>query len=352
LNEELKRKLPIKKAAVVWIDYVHYELAVPLFKFINVSTQNGGIQQMHVLLVGGNGFIGSHILDALHCANAQVSVLDSYPERYRAPFPDVRYYQGDYGDAEIVEVALEHKPDVVIHLANRGLSVGASGLPENDLRDLNDSVKLFESCVRHRVKKVIFMSTGGKIYGVIDHLPIDELQQTNPLGSYAITKLTIEKYLLSISYQFGIGAVIVRPSNPYGIRQSPLGIQGAIPIFAWRILHRRPITIWGAGDAVRDYIDVKDVASFCSMAATRECYGIFNLGSGVGVNTLELLDCLAETLQITPIIQREPARKFDVPAIVLDSTRAKQQFDWNPQTKLSTGLIEVCAWLRQLKPVS
>jgi UDP-glucose 4-epimerase len=307
---------------------------------------------MHVLVVGGNGFIGSHILDALHGANAQVSILDAYPERYRAPSSDVRYYRGNYGDAETVEVALEHKPDVVIHLANNSLSVGATGLPESDLRDLNDSVKLFESCIKHGVNKILFMSTGGKVYGVTDHLPVNESQPTDPLGSYAITKLAIEKYLLSLSYHFGIGAVIVRPSNPYGIRQSPLGVQGAIPIFAWRILHRQPITIWGAGDAVRDYIDVKDVASFCSMAATRECSGIFNLGSGVGVSTLELVDRLAETLQIAPIVQREPARKFDVPAIVLDSTRAKRQFNWNPQTNLRTGVIEVCAWLRQLKPIS
>jgi UDP-glucose 4-epimerase len=303
---------------------------------------------MHVLLVGGNGFIGSHIVDALRCANTQVSVLCSHPERYRSPCSDVCYYLGNYGDPETVAVALAHKPDVVIHLANSSLSLGATGLPESDLRDLNDSVKLFESCVKHGVKKILFMSTGGKIYGITDAIPVSESQPTNPLGSYAITKLAIEKHLLSLSYHFGIGAVIVRPSNPYGIRQSPLRMQGAIPIFAWRILHREPITIWGAGDAVRDYIDVKDVANFCSMAATMECSGIFNLGSGVGIRTLDLVDRLAETLQLAPIIQREPARKFDVPAIILDSTRAKAQFNWNPRGNLRTGLMEVCTWLRQV----
>jgi UDP-glucose 4-epimerase len=304
---------------------------------------------MHVLLVGGNGFIGSHIVDALHSANAQVSVLAVHPERYRSPCSDVHYYLGDYGDAELVQAALDQKPDVVIHLANRTLSIGAIGLPENDLRDLDDSVKLFELCIYHGVKKILFMSTGGKIYGATDHLPVNESRPTNPLGSYAITKLAIEKHLLSLSYHFGIAPVIIRPSNPYGIRQSPLGMQGAIPIFAWRILHRQPITIWGTGNAVRDYVGVKDVANFCSMAATKECSGIFNLGSGVGVSTLELVDCLAETLQIAPIIQREPAREFDLPAIILDSTRAKEQFQWEPRTSLRTGLIEVCTWLRQLR---
>jgi UDP-glucose 4-epimerase len=303
---------------------------------------------MHVLLVGGNGFIGSHIIDALRCANARVSVLCSHPERYRSPCSEVRYYLGNYGDAAMVEAALDQKPDVVIHLANNSLSIGATGLPESNLRDLNDSVKLFELCIKHQVNKILFMSTGGKIYGITGNLSVNESHPTNPLGSYAITKLAIEKHLLSLSYHYGIEAVIVRPSNPYGIRQSPLGVQGVIPIFAWRILHRQPITIWGSGNAVRDYVDVTDVANFCSMAATMECSGIFNLGSGVGVRTLELVDRLAETLQITPIIQREPARKFDVPAIILDSTRAKEQFNWNPQADLCSGLIEVCTWLRQL----
>jgi UDP-glucose 4-epimerase len=303
---------------------------------------------MHVLLIGGNGFIGSHILDALLRTDTQVSVLDVFPEKYRSPLSDVRYFPGSFWDTKALEDSLEHKPDVVIHLANSRLSVGETGLPQSDLHDLNSSVMLFELCIKYGVKKIVFMSTGGKIYGVTDRLPINESQPTNPLGSYAITKLAIEKYLLSLSYYFGISAIIVRPSNPFGIRQSPTGVQGAIPIFAWRILHQQPITIWGDGSALRDYIDVRHVARFCAMAATRECSGIFNLGSGVGVSTLELVDQLAETLQIAPIIQREPARKFDVPAIILDSTRAKQQFNWNPETNLRTGLIEVCAWLREL----
>ncbi len=303
---------------------------------------------MHVLVVGGNGFIGSHILDALLAAGAQVSVLDVCQERYRSPLSNVQYHQGSFGDFDAVEAALRDKPEVVIHLANYNLSINATGLPEHDLRNMDDSVKLFESCIRFGVKKIIFASTGGKIYGTTGRLPVSETDPTNPLGSYGITKLAIEKYLLSLSYYSGIGAVIVRPSNPYGIRQSPLGAQGVIPIFAWRILHQQPITIWGDGNAVRDYIEVRDVASFCTMAAMQECSGVFNLGSGVGVSTTGLVDALAATLQMTPIIQREPTRKFDLPAIVLDSTRARQQFNWNPETNLSTGLVAVVDWLRQL----
>jgi UDP-glucose 4-epimerase len=301
---------------------------------------------MHVLVVGGNGFIGSHIVDALLADKVQVSVLDVSPERFRPPLPEVNYFQGSFGDADDIEKALKGKPDAVIHLGNYGLTLNATGVPENDLRNLQDSVALFESCIKHQVSKVVFMSSGGKVYGIADRLPIKESDPTNPLGSYGIIKLSIEKYLLSLSYYYGISAVIVRPSNPFGIRQSPFGTQGVVPILGWKILHQQPITIWGS--TVRDYIDVRAVASFCSMAATRECSGIFNLGSGVGVSTVELVEALAKELEIRPLIKSEPARKFDVPAIVLDSTRATQQFNWIGGNDLRAGLTEVTKWLREL----
>jgi len=303
---------------------------------------------MRVLVVGGNGFIGSHIVDALLSENVSVSVLDRSPERFRSRLPEVRYLLGSFGDSEAVESALMDGPDVVIHLANYSLSLDVAGIPESDLRNLNDSVKLFEACIRRQVRKIVFMSTGGKIYGITGHLPVKETDPTNPLGSYGIMKLSIEKHLISLSHYHGVKAVILRPSNPYGVRQSPLGRQGAIPIFGWRMLHQEPITIWGDGDAVRDYIDVRDVAAFCSMAALRECTGIFNLGSGIGISTRQIVSLLTDVLGVNPIITRKPARKFDVPAIILDSSRAKEQFNWTPQLDLRLGLIHVAEWLRGL----
>lgn len=303
---------------------------------------------MHVLVVGGNGFIGSHIVDALLAERARVTVLDICPERFRQALPEMHYCEGSFSNAEDVEKALQSKPDVVIHLGNYSLSLNATGIPEDDLRNLNDSVKLFEACIKHQVSKIIFMSSGGKVYGITDHLPVTESSPTNPLGSYGIMKLSIEKHLLSLSYYYGIGAVILRPSNAYGVRQSPFGAQGAMSILGWRILHQEPITIWGSGEAVRDYIDVRDIARFCCIAATRECSGIFNLGSGIGVSTNELVSALSERLEISPIIRKEPAREFDVPAIILDSTRAMEQFNWKSETNFRVGLVDVIDWLREL----
>ena len=146
---------------------------------------------MHVLVVGGNGFIGSHVVDALLAERAQVTVLDVCPERFRPALPAVHFCEGSFGHALDVEKALALNPDVVIHLGNYNLSLNAPGVPEEDLRNLNDSVKLFQSCIQHRVKKIIFMSSGGKVYGIADHLPTKESDPTNPLGSYGIMKLSM-----------------------------------------------------------------------------------------------------------------------------------------------------------------
>ena len=137
---------------------------------------------MHVLVVGGNGFIGSHIVDALLAERVQVTVFDVCKERFRSPLPEVHYCEGSFGHLQDVERVLELKPDVVIHLGNYNLSLNATGLPEEDLRNLYDSVKLFESCIKHQVSKIIFMSSGGKVYGITDHLPVKESDPTNPLG--------------------------------------------------------------------------------------------------------------------------------------------------------------------------
>jgi UDP-glucose 4-epimerase len=303
---------------------------------------------MRVLVTGGNGFIGSHVVDALIAAGQDVSVLDVYQERYRPPLPGVRYFKGSFGDANVVAAALHEGIDTVIHLANYGLSLNDSGLPTSDLKNLEDSVKLFEACIEHKVGKVVYMSSGGKIYGIAEKLPITESHPTNPLGSYGITKLAIEKHLLSLSHYSGIGATIVRPSNPYGIRQAPQGVQGVIPIFAWRILHQQPITIWGEGNTIRDYVDVKDVATACVQAASHVCSGVYNLGSGVGIETIQVLGMISDLIGAPSIIKWEPARTFDVPAIVLDSSRAEKDLNWRPDTDIRCGLLGVIQWLEEL----
>lgn len=302
----------------------------------------------HVLVVGGNGFIGSHVVDALLAANAQVTVLARSPERYRDPLPGVSYIESDFSDVATVESALASRPDVLIHLGSHHLSLSDAGLPACDLLNLKDSVALFELAIRSGVRKILFMSTGGKIYGRSVELPVKEGSAENPLGSYAITKLAIEKHLQSLALYHGIDAVIVRPSNPFGIRQAPGGRQGVIPIFMKRIQHCEPITIFGGMDMVRDYVRVEDVARFCALAAAQPCQGLFNLGSGVGVSLKQLIDMLQDVLNTEAILHFEPARPFDLPSIVLDCTRAKEVFAWNPETNMLPGLHVVADWLRTL----
>jgi UDP-glucose 4-epimerase len=300
---------------------------------------------MRVLAVGGNGFIGSHVVDALVAAGVDVSVLDVADERYRAPLPDVRYIRGSLADQLTIENALSTGIDVVIHLAGSTLPQTSMDSPVADVQNLLNSITLFQLCATYKVKKVIFISSGGTVYGRAKRLPVSEGDSTDPLCSYGIIKLAIEKYLFCYSRLYGFDAVVLRLANPYGIRQSPQGQQGAVPIFMWKILHGEPISMWGDGSTIRDFMHVKDAARLCMLATLSECSGVFNVGSGHGISVADLISLISRTLNRRVEIVRQPARKFDVPAIVLDCMRANRCFDWQPQIVLSEGLKEVAEWL-------
>jgi UDP-glucose 4-epimerase len=307
---------------------------------------------MHILVVGGNGFVGSHIVDSLLAARVKVSVLDCRGERYRSPLSTVQYFAGNFGDPKAVGHALAQTPDVVIHLANSMLPEELNGICENECRDLTDSVALFHACVLQGVKKIVFMSSGGTVYGIPKHLPVQEDAPTNPICSYGIVKLTIEKYLLAFAQTYGIDAVIVRPANPFGERQAPDGNQGVIPIFMRKIRNNETISLWGDGQIIRDFIYVTDVARFCVLSALHECSGVFNLGSGKGISLSDLVMLLSKHLGIRADVCVQPARRLDVPAIVLNCTRAKERLNWEPQISLNEGLSKLSSWLQVLERMS
>jgi UDP-glucose 4-epimerase len=145
---------------------------------------------------------------------------------------------------------------------------------------------------------------------------------------------------------FGLNWVALRLSNPYGIRQDPISVQGVIAVFAARMLQQKPVVIWGIGDTTRDFINVRDVADLFYKAMNSEANGVFNVGSGVGVSINALLAIMSSQLGVVPVIVREPPRKVDVPAIVLDCERARKTFSWAPRVSLEEGIIEVGDWLR------
>jgi UDP-glucose 4-epimerase len=200
------------------------------------------------------------------------------------------------------------------------------------------------------VKKVVFISSGGTVYGNSVYLPIDEQHPTNPITSYGITKLAIEKYLLMFQHLYGIQATILRVSNPFGERQRIETAQGVVTTFIDRALRRQPIEIWGDGGATRDYLYISDVAEAFARAVDytgRE--SVFNISSGTGFSLNELIET------IEGIVKRQvdhihlPGRPFDVQKSVLCNSLAKQELGWEPSVSLECGIVKTIDWIKKVR---
>ena len=204
--------------------------------------------------------------------------------------------------------------------------------------------------VSKRIKKLLFVSSGGTIYGSPTTLPIIEASPTDPVCSYGITKLTIEKYLALFNRLYGLDYTIVRPSNAYGIRQNPNGIQGAISVFLGKVAGNEPIAIWGDGEVVRDYIYIEDLVDGMHKAATTTTTErIFNLGSGTGHSLNQIIETIRSLTGKDVRVDYKEKRVFDVPEIYLDITRARKLLCWAPATSLEIGINKTWEFIRDLE---
>lgn len=294
---------------------------------------------MNVLVLGGNGFIGSHLVDKLLLEGHCVRVFDKNVEHYRKPLSNVDYHLGEFGNRGLLLEALDGI-DVVVHLISTTLPKTSNDDPVFDVQsNVVESLFLLEQCVGKKIKKIIFASSGGTVYGVPQSVPVPEENQTNPLCSYGISKLTIEKYLILFKQLHNLDFTIIRPSNPFGSRQNPFGIQGAIPVFLGKILRKETIQIWGTGDVVRDFIYVEDlVDAFYRSIINDTDSNIFNIGSGEGHSLNYLLNVMRDVTGFDVLVNYTKSRTYDVPEIYLDITKARRELDWEPRTSLENGI--------------
>jgi len=300
-------------------------------------------------VLGGNGFIGSHLVDKLLAEGHAARVFDKYEERYRKPLPLVDYRFGDFGNRGLLADAL-HGVDIVFHLISTSLPKTSNDDPAYDVQsNVIETLFMLEKCQAFGIKKVVFISSGGTVYGRPSHLPVPENAPHEPGCSYGITKLTIEKYLALYRQLHGLEYVVVRPSNPYGSRQNPHGIQGAIPVFLGKVAKGEPIEIWGDGEVVRDYLYIDDlVDGICRAAFAASTERVFNIGSGEGVSLNRLVAIIREVTGKEVPVNYTPARSFDVPAIYLDISRAKTQLGWQPVTPLIEGVCRTWEFINSL----
>ncbi len=305
---------------------------------------------MKCAILGGGGFIGSAIADRLLQCGHAVRIFDRPRiEPYRQFGPDERmeWVSGDFSSDHDVRSAIRDV-DVVLHLVSTTLPKNSNEDPVYDVQtNLIGTLRLLDAMVDHGIRRIIFISSGGTVYGTPQYLPMDEVHPTDPLVSYGITKLAIEKYLRLFERMHGIRAITLRVSNPYGERQRIETAQGAVGVFLHRALCAKPVEIWGDGSVTRDYIHVQDVAE--AFARALEYAGpehVFNIGSGSGTSLNELLGMLEHALGKPVERNYLPGRPFDVPASVLNNELALRELGWAPSISLQEGILRTVNWMK------
>ena len=302
------------------------------------------------LVTGGAGFIGSNIVDHLISSGKVPVVVDNLSSgKIENLDPRALFYEQDITDQEMMErVFMLHKPTVLFHLAAQ-ISVSRSVRePEEDaMVNIIGSLRLLKIAAKYGVKKVIFSSTGGAIYGDdVKRIPTDEEELPKPLSPYGIAKYATENYLRFFSSEFGIKYTALRYANVYGPRQDPYGEAGVIAIFSEKMLRNQEVGIFGDGECVRDYVYVGDVAR-ANLLAIEKCENtVINIGTGIGTSVNELFDIMKPIAGYSrEAVHKEP-RPGDVKKSILNIERARSLLGWEPSTQLERGLKETIEYFR------
>jgi UDP-glucose 4-epimerase len=300
---------------------------------------------VRVLVLGGNGFIGSHLVDKLHAVGCRVRVFDRSTSQHKTAPVGIDYRMGLLSDSAQVAEAL-HDIDVVFHLISTSVPSTSNLDPIADINgNLLGTVQLLQQMVKLKIRRIVYLSSGGTVYGNPTLDPVSEAHPLNPVCSYGIVKVAIENYLFMFSHLYGLEAVVLRASNPYGPRQGHVGVQGVIPTFLQRVKDGDRIQIWGDGSIVRDYIFINDLVSLCAKAGLEDAVGVFNAGSGIGYSLNELLEIVTKITRKKVGVDYLPGRAFDVKRITLDISRTAKEFNWKPVVDIDAGIRESWLWL-------
>lgn len=304
---------------------------------------------MRILVTGGAGFIGSHVADRMVALGHQVAVLDDLSTGFREFVPPAaRFYEASLADAAAVDaVVAEFRPELVDHHAAQIDVRKSVEQPRHDATiNVLGSLSLLESCVRHRVRKVVYASTGGALYGEGRSLPATEEHPVNPEAPYGASKHTVEHYLYIFQLLHGLDYTVLRYPNVYGPRQNPHGEAGVNAIFIGLMLEGKRPRIFGTGEQVRDYLNVEDVVRANELALERGGGEIMNIGTGVGTSVNEIFSTLKELLGFEGEPLYEAARPGEIQRIYLDATRAGRVLGWKPTIPFREGLLRTVEWTR------
>lgn len=292
-----------------------------------------------ILVIGGNGFLGSHLVDALVVREHCVTVFDMFSGTGHWASEGVDIVDGNFLNIADLRRAV-HGKQIVVHMLSTTDPATAENDPIVDIRtNILGSVELFQICADEGVEHVYFASSGGTIYGDRDQEKFSEDDLTLPVSPYGIGKLAIENYMRFFERKYGLRSTSFRISNPYGTRQNPHKRQGIIPIFLRNILNNMPLTVMGDGTMFRDYIYVKDFANIvATMISTGPSQPVYNVGSGRGTTVNELVDAMVNVTGRHPVIEYRDVPSTYVHGSVLDTTRIQNEFGPFEMTELEVGI--------------
>jgi len=303
---------------------------------------------MKCIIIGGGGFVGSHLSETLLADGQEVSIFDRPNARYLeySNQQGVTVVTGDFFNPEDVSRAISDC-DVVYHLVSTTVPQTSNDNPYYDVEtNVLGTLRLLDAARKAGVKKIIFASSGGTVYGIPQEIPIKEDHPTEPTSSYGICKLTIEKYLHLYWTLYGLDYTILRTANAYGERQPITETQGVISAYLDKVIHHGEIILWGEGSVMRDFIYAGDIAqAFLKASIYNGNLKIFNIGSGQGYSIKDIISTIENLVREPLRIRCLPGRPFDVPVNVLDISRAKMHLGWQPTVGLQEGISRAYEWM-------
>lgn len=305
------------------------------------------IKALKVAVIGAGGFIGTNLVRHLSSKAKNVRAL-SRSNPFNISAANVEWFYGDFSDIDILKSVISGA-DIVIHLVTTSTPVDGIKTNESDiLNNVLPTIRFLDICVAEGVKKVVYFSSGGAIYGNVKIVPTPEDAPTEPLTSYGVSKLMLERYLALYYYHHNLNYIVLRLANPYGPYQFARKGQGVIPAFLEKAIQGAPISLWGGGNAIRDFVFIDDVAS--AVDAAIEYQGkkhIFNIGSGKGISIKEVISEL-ECLLMTKIqINNLGDRPTDLAMSVLDVSCAESEMGWAPKVDFQEGLCKTVNWWKE-----
>ncbi|MBI4524211.1 MAG: NAD-dependent epimerase/dehydratase family protein [Deltaproteobacteria bacterium] len=304
---------------------------------------------MKFLVTGGAGFIGSHVVDALLGHGYEVAVIDDLSTGKRENLnPQATFYNVDIVSTEVADIFAEERPHVVYHHAAQMDVRRAVREPQLDaMVNVVGSVNILECGRRSGVRKLIYASTGGAVYGEPAYLPVDEAHPLAPLSPYGLTKHAFESYLALYGRLYGVPYTVLRYPNVYGPRQNPHGEAGVVAIFIQRILAGDRPTIFGDGKKTRDYTYIDDVVAANLLVINRGDNRVYNVGWGREVSDCEIFSTVRDAVGATVEPRFDQKRPGEIDRICLDSRKIQGELGWQPRVSLQDGVRETVRWQKR-----